>query len=65
MKIKSILFPVDFSDRCAAIVPHVEAAARRFGASVTLLHMVEPLVMPYGPIETLRFPGTAACQPCG
>jgi nucleotide-binding universal stress UspA family protein len=57
MKIKSILFPVDFSDRCAAVVPHVEAAARRFGASVTLLHMVEPLVMPYGPIETLAFAG--------
>ena len=57
MKIESILFPVDFSDRCAAIVTHVEAAARRFGASVTLLHMVEPLVMPYGPIETFAFPG--------
>ena len=57
MKIKSILFPVDFSDRCAATVPHVEAVARRFGASVTLLHMVEPLVMPYGPIETSAFPG--------
>jgi nucleotide-binding universal stress UspA family protein len=56
MKIKSILFPVDFSDRCAALVPHVEAAARRFGASVTLLHLVEPLVMPYGPVETLAFP---------
>jgi nucleotide-binding universal stress UspA family protein len=57
MQIKSILFPVDFSDRCAAVTPHVDAAARRFGASVTLLHMVEPLVMPYGPIETLAFPG--------
>jgi len=57
MKVRSILFPVDFSDRCAAVVPHVEAAARRFGASVTLLHLVEPLVMPYGPIETLAFPG--------
>jgi nucleotide-binding universal stress UspA family protein len=57
MNIKNILFPVDFSDRCAAVVPHVEAAARRFNASVTLLHMVEPLVMPYGPIETLVFPG--------
>ena len=26
MEIKSILFPVDFSDRCAAVVPQVEAA---------------------------------------
>jgi nucleotide-binding universal stress UspA family protein len=57
VKIKSILFPVDFSDRCAAVVPHVQAAARRFGASVTLLHLVEPLVLPYGPIETSAFPG--------
>lgn len=62
MEIRSILFPVDFSDRCAAVVPHVEAAARRFGASVTLLHMIEPLVMPYGPIETLAFRGL---QPAG
>ena len=57
MKIKSILFPVDFSDRCRAVVPHVEAAARRFGSGVTLLHMVEPVVMPYGLIETFAFPG--------
>lgn len=55
MNIKSILFPVDFSDLCAAVVPHVEAAARRFGASVILLHLVEPLVMKYGPVETLVF----------
>jgi nucleotide-binding universal stress UspA family protein len=57
MKIRSIVFPVDFSDRCAAVIPHVEAAARRFGASVTLLHMVEPLALPYGPLERLAFPG--------
>jgi len=57
MRIKSILFPMDFLDRCRAVVPHVEAAARRFGAAVTLLHMVEPVVMPYGLIETFAFPG--------
>ncbi len=62
MKIKSILFPVDFSDRCAAVVPHVEAAAQRFGAAVTLLHLVEPGVMPYGPVETLAFPGLQPAQ---
>lgn len=56
MIIKSILFPVDLSDRCAAVVPHVEAAARRFGASVTLLHVVESPVVPYGPAEMLGFP---------
>jgi len=57
MRIKNILFPVDFSDRCRAVVPHVEAAARRFGSAVTLLHMVEPVVMQYGPVETFAFPG--------
>lgn len=57
MKIKSILFPVDFSPRSLAVVPHVEAAARRFGAAVTLLHLVETPVLPYGPVETLAFPG--------
>lgn len=57
MKVKSILFPVDFSARATAIVPHVEAAARRFGAAVTLLHLVETPVMAYGPVETLAFPG--------
>ena len=57
MKIRSILFPVDFSPRSIALVPHVEAAARRFGAGVTILHLVEPVVLPYGPVETMAFPG--------
>ena len=65
MKIKSILFPVDFSDRCAAVVPHVEAAARRFGAPVTLLHMVEPLVMPVWTGRSIGLPRAAARKPCG
>ena len=57
MKIKHILFPVDFSPRSFAVVPHVAAAARRFGAAVTVLHLVEMPVLPYGPVETLSFPG--------
>src|ERR1035438_5380838 len=43
MKIKNILFPVDFSDRCGAVVPHVEAAARRFGSAVSMLPMAQLL----------------------
>ena len=62
MEIKNILFPVDFSDRCKAVVPHVEAAARRFGSAVTLLHMVEPQVMPYGLVETFAFPELQPAQ---
>lgn len=41
MKFRNILFPVDFSVRSHAAVPHVRAMANHFGASVTLLHVVE------------------------
>jgi nucleotide-binding universal stress UspA family protein len=57
MNIRSILFPVDFSERCTAVIPHVEAAARRFGAGVILLHIVEPFVAPYGLMETFVYEG--------
>jgi nucleotide-binding universal stress UspA family protein len=57
MNIKNILFPVDFSERCTAVIPHVEAAARRFGATVILLHIVEPFVAPYGLMETFIYEG--------
>ena len=39
MKIKSILFPVDFSDRCAAVVPHVRLRPGD-SVSVVLLRVV-------------------------
>ena len=38
---RNILFPVDFSDRCAAAAPYAAAMARLFGASVTLLHVIQ------------------------
>lgn len=38
---KRILFPVDFSARCAAAAPSVRAMATRFGAEVTILHVVD------------------------
>ena len=41
MRFRNILFPVDFSDRSHAAVPHVKTMAQRYGASVTLLHVVE------------------------
>jgi len=40
---KKILFPVDFSDRCAAAAPMVETFTGHFEAELTLLHVVEPL----------------------
>lgn len=38
---KRILFPVDFSERSAATVASVQAMAQRFGAELTVLHVVD------------------------
>jgi nucleotide-binding universal stress UspA family protein len=38
MHLRKILFPVDFSEACAAMAPAVHEMARRFGASITLFH---------------------------
>src|SRR5579863_9018491 len=40
--IKHIVFPVDFSDRCLGAVPFVQGMASRYGAKVTLIHVVHP-----------------------
>ena len=36
-----ILFPVDFSEQCVAIVPAVKEMAHKFGAHLELLHVVD------------------------
>lgn len=36
---RRILFPVDFSGRCSAVVPSVEAFARKFDSELTLIHV--------------------------
>jgi nucleotide-binding universal stress UspA family protein len=41
--IKHIAFPVDFSDRCYGAVPFVQGMASRYGAKVTLIHVVQPV----------------------
>ena len=41
MAFRHILFPVDFSPRCYGAVPFVKAFAVRYGAAVTLVHVVE------------------------
>lgn len=38
---KRILFPVDFSDRCRAVVPSVKAMVERFDSELTVLHVVD------------------------
>ncbi len=53
--IKHILFPIDFSDRCCAAVPFVEAMASHYNAKLTLISVAQPLYYagmgdPGGPI---------------
>ncbi len=43
-----ILFPVDFTDRCAAAAKHVRAMAASFNADVTLVHAVDDPLKWYG-----------------
>ena len=38
---KHILFPVDFSQQCCNVAPYVLCMARRYGALVTMLHVME------------------------
>jgi nucleotide-binding universal stress UspA family protein len=40
-KIKKILFPVDFSERCVGAARYVEALAGRFEAELRLLHVID------------------------
>jgi nucleotide-binding universal stress UspA family protein len=46
-KIKKILFPVDFSERCVGAARYVEVFAGRFEAELRLLHVIDVDV--YGP----------------
>lgn len=49
---KHILFPVDFSESCGFTAPFVAAMARRWGAKITLLNVVQPywnIPMPEAP----------------
>lgn len=45
LSIRHILFPVDFSDRSYATVPYVAAKARDFGAKVSMLAVVRPVIL--------------------
>lgn len=57
MDIKRIVFPVDFSLRSTQSAPLVQAMARRFGASVELLHVLHYAPEVFG---TLDYVGQAA-----
>lgn len=57
MEIKRIVFPVDFSLRATQSAPLVQAVARRFGATVELLHVLHYAPEVFG---TLDYVGQAA-----
>jgi nucleotide-binding universal stress UspA family protein len=48
LPMKHILFPVDFSEQTQAAAPHVAAMAKRFGAEVTLIGVIQPFWEPVG-----------------
>ena len=50
---KKILFPVDFSERCASVAPMAETFTRRFQSELTLLHVLPPeaLDVPFTPAQ--------------
>jgi nucleotide-binding universal stress UspA family protein len=45
---RKILFPVDYSEPCRAVVTYVKEIAHRFSAEVTLVHAYPPILLPYG-----------------
>src|ERR1019366_9696599 len=58
MKFTKILFPVDFSERCRAAAPFVNATAKQFGASVVVANFVEFPTVWYGAAEVPAIPDT-------
>jgi nucleotide-binding universal stress UspA family protein len=46
LKIKDILVPVDFSEPSLKALKYALAFAEQFGAKLSLLHVVEPIVVP-------------------
>jgi nucleotide-binding universal stress UspA family protein len=48
---KTIVVPLDGSARAERILPHVEALAHKFGATLVLLRVVEPIVVGVSPYD--------------
>jgi nucleotide-binding universal stress UspA family protein len=46
LAISRILVPVDFSERALRMLPYAKAMALRYGAQLTLMHVVSPIMLP-------------------
>ena len=55
LNFRHILFPVDLSPQCQEAAPFVKAVATRFGADVTLLHVMEIPAYWYGTMGAESF----------
>ena len=44
---RKILFPVDYSNHCDAVVPYIKDMVERFSADLTLVHAYEPEALAY------------------
>jgi nucleotide-binding universal stress UspA family protein len=51
LRFNSILFPVDFSERCRGAARYVEAIASRHGSKVILLHVLESTIGQPGDLD--------------
>ena len=63
VQFKRILCPVDFSEHSQAALAQAAEVARKFGAELTLLHVVEPILYPvaYGlpPVSPVDYESVA------
>ena len=63
VQFKRILCPVDFSEHSSAALAQAAEVARKFGAELTLLHVVEPILYPvaYGlpPVSPVDYESVA------
>lgn len=53
IKLRTILVPVDFSERSRAALNYAVTLARDFGGSLVVLHVLDPLLIP-GRLEAAR-----------
>jgi nucleotide-binding universal stress UspA family protein len=65
MQLNNIVFPVDFSDRSYAAAPFIHSMARRYEATVSLVHVIPPVPPLYfetGAIYPIDFDGEAVAS---